>query len=41
MLEQAFRDIDDAFRKEAGCVTDLDCAEQTLWLLSLKYLDGL
>ncbi|MFN9136431.1 MAG: N-6 DNA methylase, partial [Planctomyces sp.] len=32
---------DDALRKEAGCATELDYAEQTSWLLFLKYLDGL
>ena len=41
MFEQAFRNIDDALRKEAGCTTELDYIEQTSWLLFLKYLDGL
>ncbi len=41
MFEQAFRNIDDALRKEAGCTTELDYTEQTSWLLFLKYLDGL
>ena len=41
MFEQAFRNIDDALRKEAGCGTELDYTEQTSWLLFLKYLDGL
>jgi type I restriction enzyme M protein len=41
MFEQAFRNIDDALRKEAGCSTELDYTEQTSWLLFLKYLDGL
>ena len=41
MFEQAFKNIDDALRKEAGCATELDYAEQTSWLLFLKYLDGL
>ncbi len=41
MFEQAFRNIDDALRKEAGCATELDYAEQTSWLIFLKYLDGL
>ena len=40
-FEQAFRNIDDALRKEAGCTTELDYTEQTSWLLFLKYLDGL
>ena len=41
MFEQAFRNIDDALRKEAGCTTELDYIEQTSWQLFLKYLDGL
>jgi type I restriction enzyme M protein len=40
MFEQAFRNIDDILRKEAGCTTELDYTEQTSWLLFLKYLDG-
>lgn len=41
MFEQAFRNIDDVLRKEAGCTTELDYTEQTSWLLFLKYLEGL
>ncbi|MBI1303498.1 MAG: N-6 DNA methylase [Phycisphaera sp.] len=41
MFEQAFRNIDSALRKEAGCATELDYSEQTSWLIFLKYLDGL
>ncbi len=41
MFQQAFRNIDDVLRKEAGCTTELDYTEQTSWLLFLKYLDGL
>jgi type I restriction enzyme M protein len=41
MFEQAFKNIDDALRKEAGCASEIDYAEQTSWLLFLKYLDGL
>lgn len=41
MFEQAFRNIDDGLRKEAGCPTELDYTEQTSWLLFLKCLDGL
>ena len=41
MFQQAFRNIDDILRKEAGCTTELDYTEQTSWLLFLKYLDGL
>jgi type I restriction enzyme M protein len=41
MFEQAFKNIDDILRKEAGCTTELDYTEQTSWLLFLKYLDAL
>jgi type I restriction enzyme M protein len=41
LFEQAFRNIDDILRKEAGCTTELDYTEQSSWLLFLKYLDGL
>lgn len=41
MFEQAFRNIDDILRKEAGCTTELDYTEQTSWLLFMKYLDEL
>jgi len=41
MFEQAFKNIDDVLRKEAGCTTELEYTEQTSWLLFLKYLDGL
>lgn len=41
MFEQAFKNIDDALRKEAGCASELDYTEQTSWLLFLKYLDSL
>ncbi len=41
MFEQAFKNIDDVLWKEAGCTTELDYAEQTSWLLFLKYIDGL
>jgi type I restriction enzyme M protein len=41
MFEQAFRNIDDALRKEAGCASELDYTEQTSWLLFLKYLEAL
>jgi hypothetical protein len=37
MFEQAFKNIDDVLRKEAGCTTELDYTEQTSWLLFLKY----
>jgi type I restriction enzyme M protein len=41
MFEQAFKNIDDVLRKEAGCTTELDYTEQTSWLLFLKYLAAL
>ena len=41
MFEQAFKNIDDVLRKEAGCTTELDYTEQTSWLLFLKYLEAL
>ena len=41
MFKQAFKNIDDVLRKEAGCTTELDYTEQTSWLLFLKYLDAL
>src|SRR6266478_910971 len=41
MFEQAFKNIDDVLRKEAGCSSELDYTEQTSWLLFLKYLDAL
>jgi type I restriction enzyme M protein len=41
MFEQAFNNIDNALRNEAGCQSELDYTEQTSWLLFLKYLDDL
>jgi type I restriction enzyme M protein len=41
MFEQAFKNIDDVLREEAGCSTQLDYIQQTSWMLFLKYLDGL
>jgi hypothetical protein len=41
MFEQAFKNIDEALRREAGFTTELDYTEQTSWLLFLKYLDNL
>src|SRR5579872_3839357 len=41
MFEQAFKNIDDVLRKEAGCTTELDYTEQASWLLFLKYLESL
>jgi type I restriction enzyme M protein len=41
MFEQAFNNIDDTLRKDAGCSSELDYTEQSSWLLFLKYLDAL
>lgn len=41
MFEQTFKNLDDVLFKEAGCSSELDYAEQTSWLLFLKYLDDL
>ncbi len=41
MFEQAFKNIDNVLRKDAGCTSELDYTEQTSWLLFLKYLDAL
>ena len=41
MFEQAFKNIDDILRKDAGCWSELDYIEQTSWILFLKYLDDL
>lgn len=41
MFEQAFKNIDDILRKEAGCSSELDYIEQTSWIIFLKYLDDL
>ena len=41
MFEQAFKNIDDALRKDAGCSSELDYVEQTSWVLFLKYLNDL
>lgn len=41
MFEQAFKNIDNTLRKDAGCSSELDYVEQTSWILFLKYLDDL
>lgn len=41
MFEQAFKNIDDILRKDAGVSNELDYVEQTSWILFLKYLDDL
>ena len=39
MFEQVFKNIDDILWKDAGCSTELDYAEQSSWVLFLKWLD--
>jgi type I restriction enzyme M protein len=39
MFEQTFKNINDILRKDAGCSTELDYAEQSSWILFLKWLD--
>lgn len=39
MFEAAFKNIDNALRKDENCSTELDYIEQTSWILFLKYLD--
>ncbi len=39
MFEQVFKNIDDTLWKDAGCSTELDYAEQSSWILFLKWLD--
>jgi type I restriction enzyme M protein len=39
MYENAFNNIDRAMRNDEGLASELDYAEQTSWLLFLKYLD--
>ena len=41
MFENAFINIDRFMRNDEGLASELDCAEQTSWLLFLKYLNGL
>jgi type I restriction enzyme M protein len=41
VFEQAVKNIDDILHKDAGCTSELDCTEQSSWLLFLKYLDAL
>jgi len=41
MFEQTFKNVDDILHKDAGCGSELDCVEQTSWVLFLKYLDDL
>ena len=39
MFERVFKNIDDILREDAGCSTELDYAEQSSWILFLKWLD--
>ena len=39
MFEQTFKNIDAAIWKDAGCDSELDYAEQSSWILFLKWLD--
>ena len=39
MFEQTFKNIDNALREDSGCSTELDYAEQSSWILFLKWLD--
>ena len=41
MFEQAFKNIDNEFRKDAGVSNELDYVEQTSWIIFLKYLNDL
>ncbi len=36
---EAFKNLDDTLRKDAGCDSDLDYIEHTSWVFCLKYLD--
>lgn len=41
MFENAFHNIDRVLRNDEGLASELDNAEQTSWVLFLKYLDDL
>ncbi len=41
MFENAFNNIDKVMRNDEELASELDYAEQTSWLLFLKYLDDL
>lgn len=41
MYENAFNNIDKALRNEQGVSSELDYAEQTSWIMFLKYLDDM
>jgi type I restriction enzyme M protein len=40
-FQTVFKNIDDILHKDSGCTSELDYAEQSSWLLFLKYLDAL
>ena len=35
VFQQVFKTVDDLLRKDAGCTSELDYAEQSSWLLFL------
>ena len=41
MFEQVFKSLDDIIFQEPGCNSELDYAEQSSWMLFLKYLDDM
>jgi type I restriction enzyme M protein len=41
MFEQVFKNLDDIMFQEPGCNSELDYAEQSSWMLFLKYLDDM
>ena len=41
MFEQTFKNLDNIMFQEPGCNSELDYAEQSSWMLFLKYLDDL
>ena len=41
MYENAFKNIDDLLHKDSGMSSELDYAEQTSWIMFLKYLDDM
>jgi hypothetical protein len=36
MFETTFKNLDDTLRKDAGCATEMDYIEQTIWMLYPK-----
>ena len=41
MFEQVFKNLDNIMEQETGCNSELDYAEQSSWMLFLKYLDDM